>query len=791
MSRMTSAVLRPGVRLMRQLRISSKLSMMALLLMVPLFTVLGLTVSDHRAALNLVQAERDGVRVVGELARLTQGVQLLRGLTTRILANDSKAVPARQAAVDEVRQAVAAVEQRLAQTSRFDLASHWPSVRDKVSRLSEAKFPDVPTALAVHTEAVRALQQFTQIAAERSRLLFEPQAEPYFLMDLAVERTTDWSVDLSTLRGHGTLLLLKGDVTPVEKAQMLMRVANAEHSLTLVSDRIDALTRLESPALKHWERARKAAETYVALSRNTFQSDVVNADPVAYFALGAQVTQVVMELNTEALQRLEVLLDQRAGALAKTLGAAILGCTIGTLLAGYLAVCFYLSFAGSLRAVLNNMNAVTQGDLSRPVQVRGDDELTEVGMQMEKMVQYLSTLVAEIRLSAVQVGHAGEEVASGGKALALRTETQASQLRDSMDTITSLAQAVAASADSAMALDEVTNALCGRTEAGGQAMRETVESMNVLEQSTQRVAEINGVIEDLAFQTNILALNAAVEAARAGEAGKGFAVVAGEVRQLAKRCSEAAAEIQALIDQTTAQVGVTKTSLSDVSLTLDEMANGVGTVSSRLKDIAQTSAEQSQGLSAVIAGVSDMNAMTQENRLWVERSAQASKGLVEQAMALRQSVVRIQLRRGSADEARSLVERGVQHFHEVGWDRARVGFSDSNGEWIDRDMYIFVFDRAGCFKVHPMRPDFVGKHLQESIGAAGADFMAKAQAAVANNTGWVNFEFPSPSSGELVPKTAFVSQLSDDLMIAASVFRTQISPAVLELPAPSGEAVPQ
>ncbi|MES2888309.1 MAG: methyl-accepting chemotaxis protein [Pseudomonadota bacterium] len=787
---MTSAVLRPGVRLMRHLRISSKLSMMAVLLMVPLFTVLGLTVSDHRAALELVQAERDGVRVVSELARLTEGVQLLRGLTARTLAGDAQAAPARQAVVDEVRQALVGVEQRLGETSRFTLASHWPAVRDKVSRLPEAQFPDVSTALSVHTESVRALQQFTQIAAERSRLLFEPQAEPYFLMDIAVERTIDWSIDLSLLRGHGTLLLLKGDVTPVEKAQMLMRVANAEHSLTLVGDRIDSLTRLDSPALKHWERARKAAEAYVALSRQTFQAEAVKADPATYFALGAQATQVLMALHTETLQRLELLLDERASAVVKTLGAAIVGCALGALLAGYLAVCFYLSFAGSLRAVLQNMSAVTQGDLSRPVLVQGDDELTEVGVQLEKMVQYLSTLVAEIRLSAVQVGHAGEEVATGGKALALRTETQAGQLRDSMDTITSLAQGVAASADSAMALDEVTTALCGRTEAGGQAMRETVESMNVLEQSTQRVAEINGVIEDLAFQTNILALNAAVEAARAGEAGKGFAVVAGEVRQLAKRCSEAAAEIQALIDQTTEQVGITKTSLSDVSLTLNEMVNGVGTVSSRLKDIAQTSAEQSQGLSAVIAGVSDMNAMTQENHLWVERSAHASRGLVEQATALRQSVVRIQLRRGSADQARSLVERAVQHFHEVGWDRARIGFSNANGEWIDRDMYIFVFDRSGCFKVHPMRPDFVGKHLQESIGAAGADFMAKAQAAVANNTGWVNFEFPSPSSGEFVPKIAYVSQLSDELLIAASVFRIETPPRVLDVPAPHGEAVP-
>jgi hypothetical protein len=331
-----------------------------------------------------------------------------------------------------------------------------------------------------------------------------------------------------------------------------------------------------------------------------------------------------------------------------------------------------------------------------------------------------------------------------------------------------LTQAVAASAESAMSLDQMTTTLVDRSQKGGEAMRETVDSMTMLEQSTQRVAEINGVIEDLAFQTNILALNAAVEAARAGETGKGFAVVAGEVRQLAKRCSETAAEIQALIDQTTERVEVTKSSLNDVNLTLSEMTEGIGAVSARLKELAQASVDQSYTLHEVIAGVSVMNSMTQESSTLVAQSSSASRGLVENAAALRKTVDSIQLREGSSEDARDLVDRAIRHLHEVGLECAFKEFEDLGGRWVDRGMFLVVFDHEGVYRVHPAHPELVGKGMADVYGAAGEKFLADARGASADGRAWVQFSFADSAAGESRPLIAYVSVINDDLLIAAA-----------------------
>ncbi len=770
----TASLLRPGVRLMRQMRISSKLALMAFLLFIPLTALLWVAVQDRLDDLHRIRSEQEGVRVAGKLAVVTAQVQILRGLSNRVILGDTTALPLRENAVGQLNTAIALVDQEVASTEHFSLAAPWATQRAAVIQLTGTAPTDIKLNMRSHAQVLKGLHHFMMINAERSLLLFEAESEPFFLMDIAIERNMDWMADVTALRGLGSSLLFRGDASAVEKMQLLGRVDAAESRMHQLADRMDALARTGGAFPKHWDRARQMGEEYFAYSRQIFESETLTGDAQAYFTRGSQVATALLELNEEVLERLDSLLEARAQRQRLDIFFSVAGCLLAGSVTGYLALCFYVSFAGSMRAVLKSMAAVTQGDLSQPINVLGADELAQIGGQMEQMVQRLSSIVAEIRTSAVQVGHAGQQVAVGGQTLAHSTENQAARLRESMDTVGALTEAVACSAEKATALDQVTTALFARTEAGGHAMRETVESMNTLEESTQRVAEINGVIEDLAFQTNILALNAAVEAARAGETGKGFAVVAGEVRQLAKRCSEAAAEIQALIDQTTERVTITKTSLGDVSLTLNEMVAGIGTVSSRLKEIAQAGVDQSVGLNAVIAGVNEMNALTQENTVLVEVSAQASRGLVDQANALRKSVVSIQLRQGSSDEARDLVERAIQHYHEVGSERALAEFGASRGAWVDRDICVFVFDQNGLYLAHPMYPEFVGKRLHEALGTAGDAFLRDALQALTSGSTWVNFQFPSASTGELAPKTAYVSQLSDELLIASAVHRNEV-----------------
>jgi methyl-accepting chemotaxis protein len=764
----SSSLLRPGMRLMRWMGMSSKLCLMALLVLVPMLAVLGGSLHGKLQDLSVVRSERAGVAVGRQLSRLVNEVYLLHGLTRRVVAGDAAALPLREAALARLTRVVADADASLGDNPMLSLGGPWAVTRARILDL-----PDQPPSL--HNEACEAvlhgLADMIQLNAERSRLLFDPDPASYFLMDLGVNKTPSWLEHIAVLYADGSDILL-GAVGPVERAQMAMRLNDVERQIDRVRDGVDALARAGEPFPHHWEQSARQAREYVALGRGMFSGATAERHASVLYAKGAEAANSVLELNLEVYERLDAVLAQRAARYQKKVAFSLLACGLGGMMSSYLAVCFFLSFTGSLRRVLDNMVAVTRGDLSTSMLIEGQDELSRVGVQMEQMVQRMSRLVAEIRTSAVQVGQAGQGVAQESVSFAQRTSEQAQRLHDSVSVVTSLSDAVCANAQGAGALNELTDDLCRRIRGGGQAMEETVASMGMLEQSTLRVAEINGVIEDLAFQTNILALNATVEAARAGETGKGFAVVAAEVRQLAVRCSEAAAEIQSLVDQTTQRVGATKASLHDVNLTLGQMVCGIGTVSSRLKDIADSSLSQGEGLQAVIADVQRANDMTRENADWVERSADASKGLLGQSALLRKSVAGIQLRQGSADEAHALVERAIQYVHEVGWDVSAEEFRDPQGDWIDRDLYLFVFDHDGRYILHGARADFVGQLMRDAIGSAGEEFMRAAQGAIGGDPVWVQFMFPSPTTGELVPKTAFVASLTEEWLIAAAVYRS-------------------
>jgi methyl-accepting chemotaxis protein len=280
---------------------------------------------------------------------------------------------------------------------------------------------------------------------------------------------------------------------------------------------------------------------------------------------------------------------------------------------------------------------ITAGDLSTPVAVKPRDThsiLANIG----RMQAALRSVVQEVRAGAESVASASSQIAQGNLDLSARTEEQAASLQQTAASVEQMAGAVRNNAGTASEAHQLANGACEVAQRGGAAVQQVVDTMAGITAASRRIADIIGVIDGIAFQTNILALNASVEAARAGEHGKGFAVVAGEVRTLAQRSATAAREIKDLIQDSAAQVENGSKRVGDAGTTMADIVNQVRRVSDLMGEITAATQEQSSGITQINTAVSQLDQTTQQNAALVEESAAASESLKAQGTRLLQAV---------------------------------------------------------------------------------------------------------------------------------------------------------
>jgi methyl-accepting chemotaxis protein len=277
---------------------------------------------------------------------------------------------------------------------------------------------------------------------------------------------------------------------------------------------------------------------------------------------------------------------------------------------------------------------VAEGDLSTNVDSDRDDELGQLLHALAAMQDKLRSLVGHIRATAESIGTASKEVAVGNQDLSERTEQTAGNLQDAASAMTQLTGTVRQSADSAAQANQLATSATAVARRGAQAVSTVVATMTEINDSSRKISDIIGVIDGIAFQTNILALNAAVEAARAGEQGRGFAVVASEVRSLAQRSAGAAKEIKSLIGASVERVETGARQVTDAGATMREIESSVERVTAIISEISSAAAEQSSGISQVSGSVHQLETMTQQNAALVEESAAAAESLRDQAESL-------------------------------------------------------------------------------------------------------------------------------------------------------------
>ncbi|RGE45131.1 HAMP domain-containing protein [Comamonas testosteroni] len=457
-----------------------------------------------------------------------------------------------------------------------------------------------------------------------------------------VELAIEW-MGLTETNGARTLgVILSSDLTVEDAFKGTIEGTSAQ--ITQVQKRIEALHLTEADKAQMQKIA--AARTAMIAIRNQasqlkqsgqFMEGVALADKAYKPALSAYLQTLKDFVQQQKLHAEE---SQKAMASLRMDTVKLAGVAVFVLLLAIAAGAYGLirSMQVPLQQAQEIAERIAQGDLTVGAKVTRGDEFGDLLRTQQAMCESLNEMVARVRHSADSIATASAQIAGGNQDLSARTEQTSSNLQETAAAMEEFTSTIQHSASSAGQARETATAAAGLARRGGEVVGSMVVTMDEIRHSSQKIGDIIGVIDSIAFQTNILALNAAVEAARAGEQGRGFAVVASEVRSLAQRSGDAAKEIRALIGASEERVQNGTRLVRDVGASMDEIVKSVQSASTMIAEVTEASVQQSAGVTQVNQAIGQLDQMTQQNAALVEESAAAAQSLREQAQQLTQTV---------------------------------------------------------------------------------------------------------------------------------------------------------
>ena len=452
---------------------------------------------------------------------------------------------------------------------------------------------------------------------------------------------------MPTAMGAQRTAQLAATVRNKEFAYILVRYDQRDQVLPELKKSIDAMTaqlkafgeqQLGDAERKTYEQASAEWRDYLALDAK-LQDEVDNASPNAARAIIMQDSAKSFERLTTELSELARASqgeathasDAATSAAHRSLTLIAIAVVIAAAIAAILMTLVARAISVPLNAAVDFAQTVARGDLTVNLRAQGDDEVARMIRSLSEMSDRLRTLIAEVRDGVESVNTASSEIAAGNLDLSARTEKVAFSVQQTATYMDQLGQSASQATDTALQVNALSQQAFNAAERGGDIVSRVVTSMNEITASSSKISDIIGVIDGIAFQTNILALNAAVEAARAGEQGRGFAVVASEVRGLAQRSAAAAKEIKELIESSVASVGAGGQLVGEAGGAMGDIIEAVRHVGALIGEIADASHAQQRDLVQVREAVVHIDETTQQNAALVEQSASAASSLRDQA----------------------------------------------------------------------------------------------------------------------------------------------------------------
>ena len=629
-----------GVRLFRKMSFASKAATISAIFVVVVAQFAFIFLRASNLAMRASQRELVGVAQVQELTALLEQAQNLRH---SVFESGTKKNPA---AIEMLSQADAQLTKIEGQFSGD------PSLTEAVNFARNSFVPlkdpgdDSEETFNRADEFVEQILRLTATVVDSSALAQDPDPDSYHLMLASTQQTLQLIRMLGRTRDLGAHALASTTLAPFER-RILQGDSYVMYSqLELLFARYERVVKA-NPALTEplaFEEAFKPANAFMrALRKGPLAEDGPAGDAAAFNAAGQAALASIQALTDRSNAALTGLIHARINAQGLTRYTQIAVAAFGLLVAGYFFYCFYLVTRGGMREVTRHIDAMARGDLSTSPRPWGTDEAADLMDSIAAMQASMRELIGQVRACSVGIVKASAEVSSGARDLSDRTETAASNLEQ---TASAMEQISATVKHTATRSDE--SAVLGQENAkvathGGEVIAQVVATMQEIHSSSKKISEIIGVIDGIAFQTNILALNAAVEAARAGAMGRGFAVVAAEVRALAQRSAGAAKEIKGLISAGAEQTAHGARVVQTAGDTMNQLVRNAQAMSVLLADVSAATGEQSRGVTEVSSAVAQLDQDTQRNAALVEQTTAASMTMNRMATELAEAAARFKL----------------------------------------------------------------------------------------------------------------------------------------------------